>query len=67
MKNCSFLRNRCVDTGYCWGYDARPNKEVAAPLLAYAMENANRRMGCNLCGFDAYNGCSKVKGRQPWQ
>ena len=38
MKNCSFVRNRCVDTGYCWGYDTRPNKNVAAPLLLYLTE-----------------------------
>ena len=38
MKNCSFVRNRCVDTGYCWGYDTRPNKNVSAPLLLYLTE-----------------------------
>ena len=38
FKNCTFVRNRCVDTGYCWGYEVRPSKEVAAPLLAYSME-----------------------------
>jgi hypothetical protein len=38
FKNCTFVRNRCVDTGFCWGYDVRPNKEVSAPLLAYTME-----------------------------
>jgi hypothetical protein len=38
FRNCSFTGNRCVDTGFCWGYDVRPAKEVAAPLLAYAME-----------------------------
>ena len=38
MKNCSFVRNRCIDTGYCWGYDVRNNKNVSAPLLVYSME-----------------------------
>lgn len=38
MRNCSFVRNRCVDTGHCWGYDVRPNKNVSAPLLIYSME-----------------------------
>ena len=38
MKNCSFVRNRCTDIGYCWGYDVRPNKNVSAPLLVYSME-----------------------------
>jgi hypothetical protein len=38
FKNCTFVRNRCIGTGYSWGYDVRPNKEVAAPLLAYTME-----------------------------
>ena len=38
MKNCSFVGNSCIDTGYCWGYDVRPNKEVSAPLLIYSME-----------------------------
>ena len=38
FKNCTFVRNRCINTGYCWSYDVRPNKEVATPLLAYTME-----------------------------
>jgi hypothetical protein len=38
FKNCSFTQNRCIDTGYSWGYIVRPNKMVAAPLLLYAME-----------------------------
>ena len=39
MDGCSFVRNRCVDTGFCWGYDVRPNKDVAAPLLVYGYES----------------------------
>ena len=38
MKGCSFVRNRCIDTGCCWGYDVRPNKDVSTPLLIYRME-----------------------------
>lgn len=38
FKRCSFERNRCVDTGYCWGYDVRPNKDCSAPLLMYGMD-----------------------------
>ena len=37
MKNCSFMRNRCVDTARGWAYDVRPNKECATPLLMYTM------------------------------
>ena len=38
FENCSFERNLCLDIGRGWGYDARPNKEVATPLLAYMLE-----------------------------
>lgn len=37
MKNCSFMRNRCVDTARGWAYDVRPNKDCATPLLMYTM------------------------------
>ncbi len=37
MKNCSFMRNRCVDTARGWAYDVRPDKANAAPLLMYTM------------------------------
>lgn len=40
--NCYFENNVCIDSGYCWGYDARPNKQVSAPLLIYGL-------GCPLC------------------
>ena len=37
MRNCSFMRNRCVDTARGWAYDVRPDKENATPLLMYTM------------------------------
>ena len=37
MKNCSFMRNRCIDTARGWAYDVRPDKANAAPLLMYTM------------------------------
>ena len=37
MKNCSFVRNRCVDTAQGWAYDVRPDKDNATPLLMYTM------------------------------
>ena len=38
MVNCTFVRNRCEDTGRGWGYDVRPDKANSTPLLVYAME-----------------------------
>ena len=38
LKGCTFVRNRCVDTGRGWAYDVRPDKANATPLLMYAME-----------------------------
>ena len=38
MKNCSFVRNRCVDTARGWAYDVRPDKANATPLLMYTMD-----------------------------
>ena len=37
MKNCSFVRNRCIDTARGWAYDVRPDRENATPLLMYTM------------------------------
>lgn len=37
MKNCSFMRNRCIDTARGWAYDVRPDKANATPLLMYTM------------------------------
>lgn len=42
FKNCIFERNVCLDSGWCWSYDVRPNKECAAALLLYGLE-------CPLC------------------
>ncbi len=33
--NCSFENNTCINSGYCWGYDSRPNKSCACHLLMY--------------------------------
>ncbi len=38
IKNCSFRRNRCVNTGRGWAWESRPAKSNAVPLLMYAME-----------------------------
>ena len=38
LKGCSFTRNTCVDCGFCWGYDTRPNKDCSAPLLMYSLQ-----------------------------
>ena len=42
FKNCIFENNVCIDSGYCWGYDVRPNKSVSCHLLMYSLE-------CPLC------------------
>ena len=38
MKSCSFQRNVCVNSGFGWGYDTRPNKDCSTPLLVYGMQ-----------------------------
>lgn len=38
MKGCRFEKNTIIDSGYCWGYDTRPNKSCSAPLLMYGMQ-----------------------------
>ena len=35
FKNCWFEYNTCINTGFCWGYEARPNKHSSAHLLMY--------------------------------
>lgn len=35
FKNCLFEHNTCINSGYCWGYEARPNKACSAHLLLY--------------------------------
>jgi len=42
FRNCVFERNVCLDSGWCWSYDVRPNKDCAAALLLYGLE-------CPLC------------------
>ncbi len=46
--DCVFEDNFCVDSGYCWGYDVRPNKEVSCHLLIYGL-------GCPLCDVTVRN------------
>ncbi len=33
--NCKFENNTCINAGYGWSYDVRPDKEVAVHLLIY--------------------------------
>jgi len=33
--NCYFENNAVFDCGYCWGYEARPNKGCSAHLMIY--------------------------------
>lgn len=40
--NCYFENNVCINSGFCWGYAARPDKGVSAHLLIYGL-------GCPLC------------------
>jgi len=48
FKNCVFENNVCIDSGYCWGYDVRPNKLVSCHLLMYSLE-------CPLCDVSVRN------------
>ena len=48
FTNCSFENNVCLDSGFCWGYDARPNKGVTAHLLIYGLQ-------CPLCDITIRN------------
>lgn len=53
--NCHFEGNTCIDTGYCWAYDVRPNKQVSVPLLLYGLQ-------CPLCDITvAHNTFSRSK------
>lgn len=38
FRKCSFERNLCVGIARGWGYEARPDKLNAVPLLTYALE-----------------------------
>jgi len=42
FQNCVFENNVCLDSGYCWGYDVRPNKNASCHLLLYSIQ-------CPLC------------------
>ena len=42
FKNCVFENNVCIDSGYCWGYEVRPNKACSSHLLMYTI-------GCPVC------------------
>ncbi len=48
FTNCTFENNVCIDSGFCWGYDARPNKGVTAHLLIYGLQ-------CPLCDITVRN------------
>lgn len=37
--NCTFDHNTCINCGYGWGAEVRPDQSVRAPLLMYAIEN----------------------------
>lgn len=40
--DCHFENNTCIDSGYCWGYEVRPNKDCSSHLLLYGLQ-------CPLC------------------
>lgn len=48
FTNCFFENNVCIDSGNCWGYDARPNKHVTSHLLIYGLQ-------CPLCDITVRN------------
>lgn len=37
-RNCTFNRNRCIGTGFGWGYDVRPNPNTSSPILAFSLD-----------------------------
>lgn len=50
--DCHFERNICLDSGYCWGYDVRPNKDCSSHLLIYGL-------GCPRCEISVKNNVFK--------
>ena len=36
--NCYFENNAVIDCGYCWGYEARPNKGCSSHLMIYNIQ-----------------------------
>lgn len=68
FKNCRFENNLCLDSGYCWGYDVRPNKGVSCDLLLYHLEcpacdvtvTGNVFSGARLCAVYKSGGCTQI-------
>lgn len=48
IVNCFFENNICIDSGYGWGYEARPDKAQACHLLMYHRE-------CEFCDIHIRN------------
>ena len=46
--HCVFEKNICIDSGFCWGYAVRPNKDCSSHLLIYGLE-------CPLCDITVRN------------
>lgn len=46
--DCHFENNICINSGYCWGYETRPNKNCSCHLLMYQLE-------CPLCDISVKN------------
>jgi len=46
--DCHFENNICINSGYCWGYETRPNKDCSAHLLLYHLD-------CPLCDISVKN------------
>ncbi|MBQ8508612.1 MAG: right-handed parallel beta-helix repeat-containing protein [Clostridia bacterium] len=38
FEDCWFEGNTCIDSGWCWGYEARPNKTCSCHLLLYHLD-----------------------------
>lgn len=66
--NCRFEDNVCLDSGYCWGYDVRPNKGVSCHLLLYHLEcplcditvTGNIFSGARLAAIWKTGGCTQI-------
>lgn len=61
MVDCSFTDNVCINCGYGWGYDARPDKAQSGPLLFYHFQSD--KLGMDITRNYFYNGrnCSLFK------
>lgn len=68
FKNCRFEDNVCLDSGWCWGYDVRPNKDVSCHLLLYHLDcplcditvTGNLFSGARLCAVWKRGGCTQI-------